>query len=268
MKAFFVSPGAKVDLDRWDPGDTGAFSGIGKEEGAVALEAARMRLRELQSRLIAQRRHKVLIIFQAMDAGGKDGTVRNVFQGLDPHGMSVVAFKAPTAAELERDFLWRVHARVPGRGEISIWNRSHYEDVVAVRVRKLAPRDVWEKRFEHIVNFERLLADEGTLVLKFFLHIDAAEQKARLEARLKDPTKQWKLQRSDIDDRASWNDFIKAYEEALGRTSTGHAPWYVVPANKKWYRNLVVATIVREALEKLKPEFPPLPAELAGVVSV
>jgi PPK2 family polyphosphate:nucleotide phosphotransferase len=268
MKAFLVSPGAKVDLDRWDPGDTSAFSGIGKEEGAVALEAARMRLRELQSRLIAQRRHKVVIIFQAMDAGGKDGTVRNVFQGLDPHGLSVVAFKAPTVAELERDFLWRVHARVPGRGEVSIWNRSHYEDVVAVRVRKLAPRDVWEKRFEHIVNFERLLADEGTLVLKFFLHIDAAEQKARLEARLKDPTKQWKLQRSDIDDRASWNDFIKAYEEALGRTSTGHAPWYVVPANKKWYRNLVVATIVREALEKLKPEFPPLPAELAGVVSV
>lgn len=268
MKPFLVSPGAKVDLDRWDPNDTSAFSCVNKEDGAIALEAVRLRLRELQARLIAQRRHKVLILFQAMDAGGKDGTVRNVFQGLDPHGLSVVAFKAPTAAELERDFLWRVHARVPGRGEITIWNRSHYEDVVAVRVRKLAPRDIWEKRFEHIVNFERLLADEGTVVLKFFLHIDATEQKARLEGRLKDPSKQWKLQRSDIDDRASWNDFIKAYEEAMGRTSTPHAPWFVVPANKKWYRNLVVATIVRDALDRLKPEFPPLPAELVGVTSL
>ncbi|MFN0128354.1 MAG: PPK2 family polyphosphate kinase [Verrucomicrobiales bacterium] len=268
MKPFLVSPGAKVDLDRWDPNDTSAFSCVNKEDGTIALEAVRLRMRELQARLIAQRRHKVLILFQAMDAGGKDGTVRNVFQGLDPHGLGVVAFKAPTAAELERDFLWRVHARVPGRGEITIWNRSHYEDVVAVRVRKLAPRDIWEKRFEHIVNFERLLADEGTVVLKFFLHIDATEQKARLEGRLKDPSKQWKLQRSDIDDRASWNDFIKAYEEAMSRTSTPHAPWYVVPANKKWYRNLVVATTVRDALDRLKPEFPPLPADLAGVASL
>jgi len=268
MKPFLVNPGAKVDLNRWDPNDTSAFAGMSKEDGVVGLEAARMRLRETQARLIAQRRHKVLIIFQAMDAGGKDGAVRNVFQGLDPHGMSVVAFKAPTAAELERDFLWRVHARVPARGEITIWNRSHYEDVVAVRVRKLAPRDIWEKRFDHITHFERLLVDEGTLLLKFFLHIDAAEQKARLEARLKDPSKQWKLQRADIDDRANWNEFIKAYEEALGRTSTPHAPWYVIPANKKWYRNLVVATIIREALERLKPEFPTLPAELSGVTSL
>lgn len=268
MKEFLVNPGAKVDLDKWDPGDTGAFPGVSKEDGAVMLEAARVRLRELQARLIAQRKHKVLIIFQAMDAGGKDGTVRNVFQGLDPHGLSVVSFKAPTPAELERDFLWRVHARVPGRGEITIWNRSHYEDVVAVRVRKLAPREVWEKRFDHIVAFERLLADEGTVVLKFFLHIDAGEQKSRLESRLKDPAKQWKLQRSDLDDRANWNDFIKAYEEALGRTSTPHAPWYVVPANKKWFRNLAVATIVREALDRLKPEFPPLPADVVGVVGV
>lgn len=268
MKAFLVSPGARVDLDKWDPGDTSAFPGINKEDGLVMLEAIRLRLRELQARLIAQRLHKVLILFQAMDAGGKDGAVRHVFQGLDPHGLSVVAFKAPTAAELEHDFLWRVHARVPGRGEITIFNRSHYEDVVAVRVRRLAPRDVWEKRFEHIVQFERLLADEGTLVLKFFLHIDAAEQKSRLEARLRDPSKQWKLQPSDLDDRAKWNDFIKAYEEALGRTSTAHAPWYVVPANKKWYRNVVVATIVREALERLKPEYPALPAGLTGVTGL
>jgi PPK2 family polyphosphate:nucleotide phosphotransferase len=268
MKAFLVNPGAKVDLNKWDPNDTSAFPGVNKEDGAVMLESLRLRLRELQARLIAQRRHKVLIMFQAMDAGGKDGAVRNVFQGLDPHGLSVVAFKAPTTTELEHDFLWRVHARVPGRGEITIFNRSHYEDVVAVRVRKLAPRDIWEKRFEHIVNFERLLADEGTLVLKFFLHIDAAEQKSRLEGRLRDPSKQWKLQASDIDDRAQWGDFIKAYEEAMGRTSTVQAPWYVVPANKKWYRNVVVATIVREAIDKLKPVYPPLPAALSGVTSL
>ncbi len=268
MKAFLVNPGAKVDLDRWDPDDTSAFPGLNKDDGAVELEAVRLRLRELQARLIAERKHKVLILFQAMDAGGKDGAVRHVFQGLDPHGLSVVAFKAPTAAELERDFLWRVHLRVPGRGEIRIWNRSHYEDVVAVRVRKLAPREVWERRFEHIVNFERLLADEGTLVLKFFLHIDAAEQKARLDARLRDPVKRWKLQKSDIEDRANWGDFVKAYEEALSRTSTAHAPWFVVPANKKWYRNVVVATIVRDALDRLKPAFPPIAPELAGVTSL
>jgi len=268
MKAFLVSPGAKVDLSRWDSNDTSAFPGLTKDDAVVVLENTRLRLRELQSRLIAQRRHKVLIIFQAMDAGGKDGAVRNVFQGLDPHGLSVVAFKAPTAAELEHDFLWRVHPRVPGRGEITIFNRSHYEDVVAVRVRKLAPREVWERRFEHIVNFERLLADEGTVVLKFFLHIDAVEQKTRLQGRLHDPSKQWKLQSSDLEDRANWGDFIKAYEEALGRTSTVQAPWYVVPSNKKWYRNVVVATIVREALDRLKPEFPPLSAALASVTSL
>ncbi len=268
MKEFLVSPGAKVDLGRWDPNDTSAFSGLTKDDGVVMVENARLRLRELQSRLIAQRRHKVLIIFQAMDAGGKDGAVRNVFQGLDPHGLSVVAFKAPTATELEHDFLWRIHPRVPGRGEITIFNRSHYEDVVAVRVRKLAPREVWERRYEHIVNFERLLADEGTTVLKFFLHIDAAEQKARLQERLRDPSKQWKLQASDLADRTQWAEFIKAYEEALGRTSTVHAPWYVLPSNKKWYRNVVVAHILREALERLKPEFPPLASELAGVRSL
>lgn len=268
MKPFLVSPGAKVDLNKWDPDDTSAFSGLTKEDGAVMLEATRLRMRELQSRLIAQRRHKVLIMFQAMDAGGKDGAVRNVFQGMDPHGLSVVAFKAPTTVELDHDFLWRVHPRVPGRGEITIFNRSHYEDVVAVRVRKLAPREVWERRFEHIVQFERLLTDEGTVVLKFFLHIDAAEQKTRLEGRLRDPAKQWKLQASDLDDRAQWNDFMKAYEEAIGRTSTPQAPWFVVPANKKWYRNVVVASIVRDALEKLKPEFPQLPPSLAVVASL
>jgi len=265
MKSFLVSPGAKVDLSRWDPNDTSAFPGLNKEDAVVLLENARLRLRELQSRIIAQHRHKVLVIFQAMDAGGKDGAVRNVFQGLDPHGMRVVAFKAPTAAELEHDFLWRIHPRVPGRGELTIFNRSHYEDVVAARVRKLVGREVWERRFEHIVNFERLLADEDTLVLKFFLHIDAAEQKARLQGRLRDPSKQWKLQLSDIEDRAQWGEFIKAYEQALGLTSTVQAPWYVVPANKKWYRNLVVATILKEALEKLRPEYPPLSAGLNGL---
>jgi PPK2 family polyphosphate:nucleotide phosphotransferase len=268
MKLFLVSPGSKVDLSRWDPNDTSALPGVTKEGSVAMLEAVRGRLRQLQSMLIAQRKRKVLVLFQAMDAGGKDGTVRNVFSGLDPHGLSVVSFKAPTAAELEHDFLWRVHPHVPARGEITIFNRSHYEDVVAVRVRKLAPKEVWERRFEHIVNFERLIVDEGTLLLKFFLHIDQAEQKARLEGRLKDSTKRWKLLPSDLADRSRWDEFTRAYEDALSRTSTPDAPWYVIPANKKWFRNLAVATILRDALADLDLDFPPIHPDLANIQSV
>lgn len=268
MKEFLVQPGSKVDLARRDPNDTSALPGLAKESGAAQLDLIRQRLKQLQSMLIAQRRHKLLVIFQAMDAGGKDGTVRNVFSGLDPHGMRVVAFKAPTPAELERDFLWRIHAHAPGRGEITIFNRSHYEDVVAARVRKLAPKEVWEKRFDHIINFERLLADEGTTIVKFFLHIDEAEQKSRLNGRFKDPAKQWKLLPSDLADRAQWGDFIKAYEEAISRTSTPHAPWHIIPANKKWFRNVAVAAILRDTLAGLKLEYPPLHPELRGIAGI
>ncbi len=268
MKPFLITPGSKVDLSRWDANDTSALPGLNKESGQVLLEQIRQRLRQLQPMLYAQRRHKVLAVFQAMDAGGKDGTVRQVFSSLDPAGMRVMCFKAPTATELEHDFLWRVHHRVPGVGQIGVFNRSHYEDVVAVRVKKLAPKDVWEKRFVHIAAFEKLLADEGTLILKFFLHIDQKEQKERLESRLHDPTKRWKLEPSDLADRAKWDDFREAYEEAISRTSTPHAPWFIIPANKKWFRNVVVAAIVRDALEALKLDFPPLHPQLEGIDSV
>ena len=268
MKPFLVTPGSKVDLSKWDADDTSALPGVTKEGSVAMLETVRGRLRNLQAMLLAQRKRKVLVLFQAMDAGGKDGTVRNVFSGLDPHGLSVVAFKAPTPAELEHDFLWRVHAHVPGRGEITIFNRSHYEDVVAVRVRKLAPKEIWERRFDHIAAFERLLVDEGTVLLKFFLHIDQAEQKARLEGRLRDATKRWKLLPSDLADRSRWDEFTRAYEDAISRTSTSHAPWFVIPANKKWFRNLAVAMILRDALADLDLEFPPIHPDLASIQSV
>ncbi len=262
MKQFLVLPNTPVKLSSWNPDDTSALPGVTKENHAISLEYIRVKLRELQTRLFAERKQKVLIIVQAMDTGGKDGTVRNVFYGIDPLGLEVTAFKGPTQEELDRDFLWRVHKRVPGRGMISVFNRSHYEDVIAVRVRNLAPKTVWEKRFAHINAFEKLLADEGTTILKFFLHISPEEQKNRLTSRLKNPEKNWKLAASDFQDRERWTEFIRAYEEALEKTSTPHAPWYVIPANKKWARNVVVATIVRNALEALNPAWPPGPPGL------
>ncbi|MGI8601839.1 MAG: PPK2 family polyphosphate kinase [Verrucomicrobiales bacterium] len=268
MKALRVSGESKVDLSRWDADDTSALPGLSKDSCGPRLDAVRQELRELQGVLMAERKHKVLIVLQAMDAGGKDGTVRNAFFGLNPHGLCVAAFKAPTPVELDHDFLWRVHQRAPGRGEMAIFNRSHYEDIVAVRVKRLAPKEVWERRYEHVINFEKLLYDEGTLILKFFLHIDQAEQKKRLEGRLKDPTKLWKIDPHDLRDRQRWGEFSRAYEEVLQRTSTGFAPWFIIPANKKWFRNLVVATIVRDGLAELKMEFPALHPELAGVNSV
>ena len=268
MKEFRVAPGSKVNLTRWDPNDTGAFPGVTKDSHAALLEQTREEMRLLQTRLMASRAHKVLIVLQAMDAGGKDGTVRNAFFGLNPGGISVAAFKPPTSHELDHDFLWRIHRRVPGRGEIVIFNRSHYEDIVAVKIKKLAPREVWERRFEHIVNFEKLLSDEGTLILKFYLHIDQAEQKERLKDRLIQPSKHWKIDPSDIEDCRMWDEFAEVYENVMQRTSTDIAPWFIIPSNKKWFRNLAVATVVRNALAGLKMEFPPLHASLAGMTEV
>jgi PPK2 family polyphosphate:nucleotide phosphotransferase len=241
---------------------------VNKETHLPVLNEVREQLRQLHSMLIAGHRHRVLIVLQAMDAGGKDGTVRHAFMGLDPQGLTVASFKAPTATELDRDYLWRVHHRVPARGQMVVFNRSHYEDIVAVRVRKLAPREVWERRYQHIVNFEKLLADEGTLILKFFLHIDEAEQKERLESRIKSPAKRWKIDPTDLEDRAAWSDFTRAYEEVIQRTSTEFAPWFIIPANRKWFRNILVAMIVRDALADLKMDFPGLHPGLAGITSV
>jgi PPK2 family polyphosphate:nucleotide phosphotransferase len=265
MKRYRVKPGAKVDLASFDPNSTAAFKGS-KKKAEERLRELSARLDELQEALWAEHKHKVLIVLQGMDTSGKDGTIRHVFEGVNPLGVRVASFKAPTPEELDHDFLWRVHPRVPGRGEMVVFNRSHYEDVLAVRVKRLAPPGVWRARYDQINDFERLLADTGTVILKFFLHIDKDEQKERLQARLDDPAKRWKFRRGDLDDRRLWPDYMAAYEEALSRTSQKHAPWYVVPANKKWYRNLVVATVLVEALEGLEIQIPEPEEDLKDVV--
>lgn len=252
-----------MDLSRHDAASTEAFDG-GKKQVEAVFASLNARLEELQELLWSEHRHKVLVVLQGMDTSGKDGTIRHVFDGVNPIGVRVASFKAPTEEEIERDFLWRVHKQVPGAGEMVIFNRSHYEDVLVARVRNLVPETVWKKRYGQINDFERLLAETGTTILKFFLFISKDEQRERLQARLDDPHKRWKFRMGDLDDRKHWDDYIAAYEEALGRTSTGHAPWYVVPSNKKWYRNLVVATVLVEALENLKMKLPEAP-ELEGV---
>ena len=201
-------------------------------------------------------RHKLLVVLQAMDTGGKDGTIRRVFEGVNPQGVRVANFKAPTAIELAHDYLWRVHRQTPASGEIAVFNRSHYEDVLIVRVLDLVPPDRWQRRYEHIRNFEQLLVDEGTTILKFYLHISKDEQAERLQARLDDPTKGWKFNAGDLDHRELWDAYMEAFGVALGETSTPDAPWYVVPANRKWYRDLAVAQTIVTALEGLDMSYP------------
>lgn len=200
-----------------------------------------------------------------MDAGGKDGTIGHVFRGLNPAGCRVASFKAPTEEELAHDFLWRVHQVVPGRGEVAVFNRSHYEDVLVARVHNLVPEDVWRPRYKHIVAFEQNLAAAGTRIVKLFLHISKEEQARRLRERLKDPTKRWKLRLSDLEERKRWDDYQAAYAEAIERTSTKAAPWYVIPADHKWYRNWAVSRILLETFAEMDPHYPPA-AGLAGVV--
>lgn len=255
----------KVDLSRFDPRDISVADG-GRSAAEKALLDLNERLETLQEALWAEHRHKVLVVLQGMDTSGKDGTIRKVFEGVNPLGVRVAAFKAPTEEELDHDFLWRIHRQVPGRGEMVIFNRSHYEDVLAVRVRQIVPEKVWRARYQQINDFERLLAESGTTILKFFLHISKEEQKERLQARLDTPEKRWKFRRGDLEDRALWAEYTAAYEEALARTSTEHAPWYVVPADRKWYRNLVVATVLVEALEGLGISQPEPEEDLEGIV--
>jgi PPK2 family polyphosphate:nucleotide phosphotransferase len=255
MKRYRVKPGIRVDLKDWDPSDTSGCDGS-KDKARAALTRLHEKLRRLQEVLYAERRHRVLVILQAMDTGGKDGTIRQVFEGVNPQGVRVAAFKRPTPEELDHDYLWRIHKRVPARGEIVIFNRSHYEDVLAVRVLDLVPKSTWSKRFDQINDFERMLADEGTTILKFYLHIDKAEQARRLQARLDDPEKHWKFNPEDLDTRRLWPEYMKAYEAVLRQTSTPWAPWHVVPSNHKWYRNFVVARILVDALRGLRMEYP------------
>jgi PPK2 family polyphosphate:nucleotide phosphotransferase len=255
MKRYIVKPGSEVDLSSWDPGDTSDFDG-GKEEAREQSYKLVERLSELQKVLYAEDKHKILIVFQAMDTGGKDGTIRGVFQGVNPQGVRVVGFKKPTPDELAHDYLWRVHRHTPGKGQIVVFNRSHYEDVLVVRVHNLVPKKLWQRRFGHIKSFERLLAEEGTTILKFYLHIDLDEQKKRLQSRLDRPDKRWKFNPADLDERKLWPEYMRAYEAVLSKTSMSWAPWFVIPANRKWYRNLLVSRIIVDRLEKLDMKYP------------
>ena len=265
MKKYLVIPGDKVDLKRIKPDDKSYFKG-GKEESKEELQKINARLEELQELLYAENKHKILIVLQAMDSGGKDGTIRHVFDGVNPQGVKVASFKVPTKEELAHDYLWRVHKYTPGKGEIVIFNRSHYEDVLVVRVHELVPKTVWRRRFKHIRDFERLLADEGTTILKFFLHIDLDEQKERFQARLDTPHKRWKFRLGDLEKRKLWDSYMAAYEEAISQTSTDCAPWYIIPANRKWYRNLVISRIIVDTLESLKMSYPEPEEDLDGVI--
>lgn len=255
MERYRIKPGQKVILAEIDPNDVSAFGGDKKKAGRE-LNKLTQKLEALQELLFAEQKQRILIVLQAMDTGGKDGVIRHVFEGVNPQGVRVAAFKVPTPVELAHDYLWRIHKQTPARGEIVIFNRSHYEDVLVVRVHNLVPKQIWSKRYEQIKQFERILSEEGTIILKFYLHIDPDEQKNRLEARRDDPGKQWKFNPGDLKERKLWSEYMRAYEEAIIRTSTAYAPWYVVPANRKWYRNLVIASIIVETLENLNMQYP------------
>lgn len=260
-----IEPDGTFRLSDHDPKDLGGFAGD-RGEGKEALKSLTGRLEELQELLYASGKHRILVVLQATDSGGKDGTIRHVFEGVNPQGVKVASFKRPTEPELSRDYLWRVHQHVPANGEIVIFNRSHYEDVLVVRVHNLVPEERWSRRYDHINDFERMLADEGTTILKFFLHISKDEQAARLRSRLDEPEKNWKFERGDLAERARWDDYQSAFEEAIARTSTPWAPWYVVPADYKWYRNVVIGTVLVDTLESLGMEFPPPEEGLEDVV--
>lgn len=255
MKKYLVKPNTRIDLKDYDADDTGEF-GKDKRAAKDELDEIEDALDELQERLYAESSRAILFVLQAMDTGGKDGTIRKVFGRLNPAGCRVASFKAPSSLELSHDFLWRVHEQMPRRGEITIFNRSQYEDVLVVRVHNLVPQEVWERRYDQINAFEKILTDEGTTIVKFFLHISKDEQKKRLEARAADPTKQWKFNPNDLKERLLWDDYQRAYEDALSKTSTEDAPWYVIPANRKWYRDIVVARVVLDTMKRLAPQYP------------
>ena len=252
-KRFRVKPGSTVRLDRIDA----AFKDKLEEQGSALgeIERYRQRLRELQYLLYAENKRSMLIILQAMDAGGKDGTINHVLGSMNPQGTSVYGFKTPSAEESAHDFLWRIHQAAPHRGQVAIFNRSHYEDVLVSRVHDLVPKKVWSKRFELINDFEKNLVENGTHILKFYLHISEDEQLRRFKQRIDDPARHWKISESDYTEREYWDDYRKAFEDALGMCSTKHAPWFIIPANHKWFRNLAVSQIVVETLEVLKMEF-------------
>jgi len=255
MDNYRVKPGRRIDWGQFDPDDHSAFAGD-KQAALAKTESLVNELERLQELLYAEHKHKLLIVLQGMDTAGKDGTIRHVFDGANPQGVRVASFKVPTHEELAHDFLWRVHKQTPGAGEIVIFNRSHYEDVLVVRVHGLVSRADCRRRYADINSFEQMLVNEGTTILKFFLHIDKAEQKRRLEERLVEKDKQWKFNPGDLKERARWRDYMRAYEDALSATNTAAAPWYIIPANRKWYRNLLISRILVECLKGLKMAYP------------
>ena len=257
-----VKPGTKARIAERDPDDK---LGVDKDEGEKQLGRLVERIDALQYRLYAEDRRSVLLVLQGLDASGKDGVVRRVFDGVNPTGVSVTSFKAPVGVELQHDYLWRIHAALPRRGTVGVFNRSHYEDVVAVRMYELAPEKVWRPRYEHIRAFERMLVDEGTSVLKVFLNVSREEQRARFQERLDDPEKRWKFRRDDLEVRDRFDDWIAAWEEALTETSTEWAPWYVVPADRNWLKALAVGELLVDALERLDPQLPEPEEGLEGL---
>jgi len=253
MMDYRVKPGSKVNLKEFATKDDG---GLQEEKGRRQFVQLKERMEELQKMLYAEGKHALLVVLQAMDTGGKDSTIRSVFTGFNPAGCRVVSFKAPNETEIHHDFLWRIHEKAPRLGHITVFNRSHYEDVLIVRVKGLVSEKRWKARYEHSNNFEKLLRDEGTRVVKLFLHISKDYQKERLKLRLESPAKQWKFNPGDLVERKLWKDYQKAYEEALERCSTEEAPWYVIPGQTHWYRNLLVARVLVETLESMDPKYP------------
>ena len=262
-KEFRVEPGSKVKLKKIDPSYSGKHES--ESDAKQDIEAYGKKLFKQQGLLYAENKHAVLVALQALDAGGKDGTISHVFSALNPQGVTVVPFKAPTPIELAHDFLWRVHPHAPAKGHITIFNRSHYEDVLVTRVHKLIDKQIWTERYKQIRSFESLLADSGATILKFFLHISKEEQLERFAQRLEDPARNWKISESDYSERAFWDDYVEAFEDAIAATSTKEAPWYVIPANHKWFRNLAVSQIMAETMEDLKLAYPPSTVDLSDI---
>ncbi|MCB0995163.1 MAG: polyphosphate kinase 2 family protein [Acidimicrobiales bacterium] len=260
---FRVAPESPVDLRDWPTRDG---DGLDEDAAKELVRELNGELEELQEKLYAEGEHRLLVVLQATDTGGKDSTIRSVFEGVNPQGVKVASFKHPTEAELAHDYLWRVHPHVPGNGEITIFNRSHYEDVLVVRVHNLVAEQRWRRRYHHIREFEQLLVDEGTTVLKFFLHISRDEQRERLQDRIDEPHKRWKFSRGDLAERERWDDYQAAYADMLSLTSTADAPWYVVPADRKWFRNLLVSQVLVDTLRGMDLQWPNPEDDLDGLV--
>ncbi len=263
ISRYRVPAGETVDLSTWDPHDNG---GLDRDDAEDETKALNKELESLQELLHAEGRHKVLVVIQATDTGGKDGTIRHVFDGVNPSGVTVAPFKKPTPEELAHDYLWRVHQHTPGSGELTIFNRSHYEDVLVVRVHELVPGERWSRRYEHIRNFEQLLVDEGTTIVKLFLHISKDEQRERLQDRIDRPDKNWKFSFGDLAEREHWADYQEAFRVMLEETSTDDAPWYVIPADRKWFRNRVISEIIVSTLRSLDMAYPDPEEGVPGTV--